>query len=127
MGINDQPGPHDHQLGAERKQSMPMKHPPLLLISITPSREKALQAKPKHITLVSFCQHLSTYQKFTQNDKLKQVELLEALLRYQQEGTTKVSKLEQRAKKMMQVSATLWIKAERERITPDTFQTPKSQ
>ena len=60
---NDQPGPHDHQLGAERKQSIPMKsyhHLPLFLTNTTPSREKALQAKPKHITLVSFCQHFST-------------------------------------------------------------------
>ena len=74
MMINNQPGPHDHQLGAERKQSMPMKsyhQLPLLLTNTTPSRAEALQAKPKHITLVSFCQHLSTYRKFTQNDNLK--------------------------------------------------------
>ena len=61
---------------------------------------------------------------------------LEAHLRYQQKGTTKVSKLEQRAKKITQVSTTLWIKVEGKKVvtkkntvtlTPDTFQRPISQ
>jgi hypothetical protein len=53
--IHDQSGPHGPQLGMERKQSIPTMsyhHPLLLLINTAPSREEALQAKPKHTTPV---------------------------------------------------------------------------